>query len=159
MIRDRFCRFMTLGLLGFTVVLIVAGVASAQGGAPPDAAGTAVKLGIAPFADATASGNRTAGVDVARTLQSEVVHSTSLRPRVLAADGATKDAETEPEKAVALGRSQHLDLIFIGTVLEAGSEESSKSDRIPSFKGQSGNVTLHRVKATVTEPDPIWWTG
>lgn len=137
------CVF-TLALLG------IAALASAQTASAPGGAGNPVKLGILPFADATASGNRTAGADVARTMLSEVVHSTSLQPRVLATDGTTRDAEMDPEKAFALGRSQHLDLIFVGTVLEARSEESRKGGWIPSIRGQSGNVTIHRIKATVT---------
>ena len=107
-------------------------------------------LGILPFVDATASGNRTAGTDVARTMLSEVVHSTSLQPRLIVADGSASDADSDPEQAIALGRSHHVDLVFMGTVLEARSDESSKSGWLPTIKGQSGNVNVHRVKATVT---------
>jgi len=140
--RGRICVLFALALFG------TAAVAPAQSAATPD--GTGIKLGILPFVDATASGNRTAGTDVARTMLSEVVHSTSLQPRLIVADGSVRDAELDPEQAVALGRSQHVDLVFMGTVLEARSEESSKSGWLPSIKGQSGNVNVRRVKATVT---------
>jgi hypothetical protein len=137
----------------------IAGGASAQSPAAPRTPENPVKLGILPFADATASGNRTAGTDVARTMLSEVVHSTSMQPRLLAADAAAKEADMDPEKAIALGRSQHLDLIFIGTVLEARSTESNKSGWLPSIKGQSGNVSIHRVKATVTLQGELYDTA
>jgi hypothetical protein len=113
-------------------------------------AGRAIKLGILPFADATASGNRTAGADVARTMLSEVVHSTSLQPRMLVMDGTAKADELDADKAIVLGRDQHVDFVFMGTVLEARTQESNKSGWIPSIKGQSANVNVRRVKATVT---------
>jgi hypothetical protein len=143
--RGPLCRLLTLALVG------LAGVASGQTQTTPRAdAGETIKLGILPFADATASGNRTAGADVGRTLMAEVVHSTRLVPRMLAADGATKADDLDGDKAVAIGREQHVDLVFVGTVLEASAQESNKSGWIPSIKGQSGNVSIRRVKATVT---------
>jgi hypothetical protein len=85
-------------------LLLIASVASAQAIAAPQGGGSALKLCILPFADATASGNRTAVTDVARTMLSEVVHSTSLQPRMLPADDTTRDGDFGPEKAIALGR-------------------------------------------------------
>jgi hypothetical protein len=144
----------TRGCIRSLLMLVVLGIASLAGAQPVSTqnsgdAGHATKLGILPFADATASGNRTAGVDVSRTMLSEVVHSTNLQPRMLAADGAAKPDELDAQKAIALGREQHVDLVFMGTVLEAKTQESNKSGWIPSIKGQSANVTVHRVKATV----------
>jgi hypothetical protein len=133
----RFAR-----LLALAIFAGVATLASAQ-------TESALKIGIFPFADATASGNRTAGTDVGRTMMSEVTHSTTLMPRMLAPEtGSSQDLD--PEKAVAIGRDHHVDLVFMGTVLEAKSEQSNKGGWIPSIGGQSANVNLHRVKATVT---------
>ena len=145
----------TRGAIRSLLVLVVLGIASLAGAQPVSTqksgdTGHALKLGILPFADATASGNNTAGVDVARTMLSEVVHSTNLQPRMIAADAAGKSDELDAQKAIALGREQHIDLVFMGTVLEAKTQESNKSGWIPSIKGQSANVTVHRVKATVT---------
>jgi hypothetical protein len=109
----------------------------------------ALKLGIFPFADATASGNRTAGTDVGRTMMSEVTHSTTLMPRMLAPETGSS-ADLDPEKALAIGRDHHVDLVFLGTVLEAKSEQSTKGGWIPSIGGQSASVNVHHVKATVT---------
>lgn len=144
--RGVVCSLLMLALLG------IPGLAGAQTSSTPKSVDTghAIKLGILPFADATASGNRTAGTDVARTLLSEVVHSTNLQPQMLTPDGTAKPNELDPEKAIALGREQHLDLVFMGTVLEAKTAESNKSGWIPSIKGQQANLNVHRVKATVT---------
>ncbi len=134
-----------LALLG------AAGLASGQTQTPQAAdARSVTKIGIAPFVDATGSGNRAAGADIGRTMQAEVVHTTALVPRLLTLDGSARAEDLDADTAIALGRAQHVDLVFVGTVLEARSEESNKSGWIPSIKGQSGNVHIRRVKATVT---------
>ena len=102
-------------------------------------------VGIAPFIDATASGNRSIGADVARTLQAEIVHATTLVPRVLEDVAAPVDAE----KVIAAGRAQHLDRVFVGTVLEAKTEQSNKRGWLPAIKGQSATLDVHHMKATV----------
>lgn len=132
-------------------VLAVASLAAGQTVAvPPHDGDQAITIGIFPFADATASGNRTAGTDVGRTMASELVHATTLVPRMLAADGAARTDDLDGEKAVAIGREQKVDLVFVGTVLDARTQESSRSGWIPSIKGQSGSVSVRRIKATVT---------
>jgi hypothetical protein len=133
-----------------TFLLIMLGIASLAAGQSPAAGDKAIKVGIFPFADATASGNRSVGADVGRTMASEITHSTTLMPRMLAADGSIKAEDLDGEKAVAIGREQKVDQVFVGTVLEARTEESNKSGWIPSIKGQSANVSVRRVKATVT---------
>lgn len=133
-----------------TFLLIMLGIASLATGQSPAVGDKAIKVGIFPFADATASGNRSVGADVGRTMASEITHSTTLMPRMLAADGSIKAEDLDGEKAVAIGREQKVDQVFVGTVLEARTEESNKSGWIPSIKGQSGSVSVHRVKATVT---------
>jgi hypothetical protein len=109
-----------------------------------------LKLGILPFADATASGNQAAGADVARTMLAEVVHSTEMQPRILVPEGAARVDALDSDSAIALGRAQHLDLVFMGTVLDAKTEESNKGGWIPSIKGQSAKVNVRRVNAAVT---------
>jgi hypothetical protein len=136
------------------LLLIMLGFASLAVGqtpaSPSVAIDKAIKVGIFPFVDATASGNRGVGADVGRTMASEVTHSTTLIPRMLAADGSIKPEDLDGERAVAIGREQKVDQVFVGTVLEARTEESNKSGWIPSIKGQSANVSVRRVKATVT---------
>lgn len=140
------CSLTILALLG------IPGLARAQASSTTANVDTGhvIKLGILPFVDATASGNRTAGTDVGRTLLSEVLHSTNMQPQMLVPDGAAKPEQLDLEKAIALGREQHVDLLFIGTVLEAKIVESNKSGWLPSIKGQQANLNVHRVKATVT---------
>jgi hypothetical protein len=116
---------------------------------PPPLRDKAIKIGIFPFADATASGNRSVGADVGRTMASEFTHSTTLMPRILG-DSSTRAEDLDGEKAIAIGREQNVDLVFMGTVLDAKTQESNKSGWLPSIKGQSGSVSLRRVKATVT---------
>jgi len=144
----------TRGIICSLLVLAVLGIprpAGAQASSTPPSADTghAIKLGILPFADATASGNRTAGTDVGRSLLAEVLHSTNMQPKMLATDEAAKPDELDPEKAIALGREQHVDLVFMGTVLEAKIAESNKSGWMPSIKGQQASLNVHRIKATV----------
>jgi hypothetical protein len=126
------------------LALLVFGVVSVAG-APAQR-----KLGIVPFVDATASGNQAAGADVARTMLAEVVHSTDLQPRILVLEEGTKVDALDSDSAIALGRAQHLDLVFMGTVLDARTEESNKGGSIPSIRGQSATVNVRRVKAAVT---------
>jgi hypothetical protein len=123
-------------------MLGVAGPAAGQSESP-------IKVGIFPFADATASGNRSVGSDVGRTMMSEFTHSTALIARLLVPDGAMNAEDLDGERAVAIGREQHLDLVFVGTVLEAKTEDSSKRGWLPSIKGQSANIDIRRVKARV----------
>jgi hypothetical protein len=132
------------------MILLCAVLGPSRTAGAQESASNGSRIGILPFIDATASGNRAAGSDVARTMLAEVVHSTTLQPRLLAADERSRATDGDPEKAIALGRTEHLDLIFVGTVLDARSEESNRSGRIPAFKGQSGSISIHRVKATVT---------
>jgi hypothetical protein len=144
MTTHELARSSAIASLCAAAILITTGLTSAQTGgaaAPP-------KVGIAPFTDATASGNRSIGADVARTLQAELVHSSSLVPRVLE-NAAASNAAIDADKAVELGRAQHVDLVFVGTVLEARTEQSNKRGWLPSIKGQSAALDVHHMKAIV----------
>ncbi len=134
MIPDTRRRRLSLAAL-LVIALLTSGAAQAQ-----------TKVGIAPFTDATASGNRSIGADVARTLQAEMVHASSLVPRVLEDVAAPVDAD----RVIAAGRAQHVDRVFVGTVLEARTEQSNKRGWLPSIKGQSATLDVHHMKATVT---------
>jgi hypothetical protein len=112
--------------------------------------GSALKVGILPFVDATASGNRAVGADVGRTMQAEIVHSTSMLPRMLTLEGSMRPEDLDPEKAVDAGRKAKVDVVFVGTVLDATSEESNKGGFIPFIKGQAGQVQVRSIKASVT---------
>jgi len=132
-----------------TLIVVAAAALAAAQTTAPQAGEKAVTVGILPFSDATASGNRSVGADIGRTMHAEMVHTTSLMPRLLTVEGSRGES-LDGDQAMALGREQRVDLVFLGTVLEARSEESTKSGWLPSIKGQSGSVRLRRVKATVT---------
>ena len=57
---------------------------------------------------------------------------------------------TLEEKAAQLGKDAHVDIVLLGTVLEATSEESSKSGWTPSIAGQSVGGNVRRAKGKVT---------
>lgn len=142
LVRRRW--ILALTMFGAAAVPAVQTMKAAQSGSAP-----AVKVGILPFVDATGSGNRSVGADVGRTMQAEMVHATNLLPRVLTLDGTSRAEELDGEKAVEIGRSQKVDVVFLGTVLDARSDESNRNAWLPSIKGQSGNVQVRSIKATV----------
>ena len=143
MTTHSLARSLTIASL-FASALLISSPARAQNAG----AAAALKVGIVPFTDATASGNRSIGADVARTLQAEMVHSSNLVPRLLESAGSSAGA-IDADKAVELGRAQHVDLVFVGTVLEAKTEQSNKRGWLPSIKGQSAALDVHHMKATV----------
>jgi outer membrane protein OmpA-like peptidoglycan-associated protein len=53
-------------------------------------------------------------------------------------------------KAIAIGRAQGVDVVVVGTVLEASSSQSSKSANLPSFGGINIGGHGSSTKATVT---------
>jgi hypothetical protein len=114
------------------------------------------KVGILPFADATASGNTQVGLAVGRAVQSEFTHSTNLLARVIALDGSMKPESLDGEKAVQLGRSEGVDLIVMGTVLDAAAEESRRGGWSPRVMGQGGSGHIRSVKAKVTLQGDIY---
>jgi hypothetical protein len=111
---------------------------------------TAPTVGVLPFADATASGGATLGESLSRTTQAEIVHSTKLEGRVIPLPAGMRPDQLDGAKIVALGRDNHVDLILLGTVLDALAEESSHHGSGPSFFGQTLGAGLHSTKATVT---------
>ena len=108
-----------------------------------------IKVGVLPFVDATGTGGVEAGPALSRLVQAEIVHSTELLGRVLSLDtGRPEDVDVE--KAAQLGKDAHVDLVLLGTVLEASSEESNKSGWTPSIAGQSVGGSVRRAKGKVT---------
>jgi len=135
--------------VAFTVwMAAVLCVALAPGAAFAQADKPQVKVGVLPFVDATGTGNAGTGAALGRLVQAEIVHSTELLGRVLPADG-TNPEDIDVEKAAAIGKGHNVDLVLIGTVLEAKSESSSKGANTGRLFGQSVGATMHKSKATV----------
>ena len=87
------------------------------------------------------------GATIGRLVQAEIVHSTELLGRVLQADGNPEDIDVE--KAAGIGQARNVDLVLIGTVLEAKSEHSSKGANTGRIFGQSVGANVNKSKATV----------
>jgi len=132
------------------VAIFALGLTVAAHGAPAgQASGYQFKVGVLPFVDNTGAGGDV-GPALSRAVQAEFAHSTNMEGRVVSPDASTNLTDVDAEKAVALGRAQNVDVIIIGTVLEANSERASKGGSGPSFGGFSLGGSASTVKATVT---------
>jgi hypothetical protein len=108
------------------------------------------KVGVLPFVDNTGSGGSDTGTALGRAVQAEIAHSTDLMGRVLNLDENTKPEDVDGEKAVAIARERKVDVVLVGTVLEANTEESDKSASGPSIFGQSLGGSARAMKAIVS---------
>jgi hypothetical protein len=107
------------------------------------------KVGVLPFVDNTGSGGEDLGVALGRAVQAEIAHSTELVGRVLKLDEGTNPEDIDGEKAVEIARARKVDVVLVGTVLDANSEESDKSVSGPSIFGQHVSGSTRSVKAVV----------
>jgi outer membrane protein OmpA-like peptidoglycan-associated protein len=141
--RNNFSIF-RLALLVFAGLIAVSlpGLIRAQN--------NAFRIGVLPFADNTGSGGGDVAGSVSRAVQAEIVHSTQLQGRVLKLDEGLDPNNLDSDKAIAMGRAQNVDVVIIGTVLEANSDQSTASTRGPSIGGFSLGGNKQTIKATVT---------
>jgi hypothetical protein len=112
--------------------------------------GQTIKVGILPYADATAAGQAGIGDSLSRLTQAEIVHSTQMEGRALQITSGLTPQQLDSEKIVALGKEQNVDMVVMGTVLDAHADESAQNTSPRSIFGQSINANLHSYKATVT---------
>jgi outer membrane protein OmpA-like peptidoglycan-associated protein len=135
-----------------TLSIIVASIAlsSLFAPLPAKAQGGQFKVGVLPFTDNTGSSAADVADSVSRAVQAEMVHSTQLMGRVLTLDPGANHSNIDAGMAIMTGRAQGVDVVVIGTVLEATSEQSSKSANLPSFGGISIGGNKVSIKATVT---------
>jgi hypothetical protein len=126
-----------------TLFFLLSMAAGALGAAAPT-------IGVLPFGDATASGGATLGESLSRATQAEIVHSTQLEGRVILLPAGQRPDQLDSQAIVALGRDNHVDLILLGTVLDAHADDASHSGSGPSIFGQSIGAGLHSTKAEVT---------
>jgi hypothetical protein len=116
----------------------------------PTAAGGPLTIGMLPFLDNTGSGGQDLSLALSRAVQAEIAQSTHLQGRVLQLDSGTNIAAIDANAAVAIGQTQNVRVILVGTVLAATSEQSSKSASVPSIGGFHIGGNANSVKATVT---------
>ncbi len=112
------------------------------------------KIGILPFDDAAGVGPEL-GRQVAMFIRSELLKSKKLMPKFITyAPEEGEEGETpgllDVEKAIALGRDNEVDLVLIGTILEAEAESSDSRIGGISFSKGSVGTSLRKVKATIT---------
>jgi hypothetical protein len=140
---------MKKSLLLFALILIVSTALSAQEKKSLAGFKYQFKVGVLPFMDATGGGEDT-GVVVGRAVQAELAHSTNLMGRVLKLKEGMSAEDVDPEKAIELAKERRVDVVIIGTIIEASSEESERNLNGPSIFGQSGGLASRSMKATVT---------
>lgn len=108
------------------------------------------KIGVLPYADATASGQANIGDSLSRLTQAEIVHSTQLEGRALQITNGLSPQQLDSENIIALGKEQNVDVVVMGTVLDAHAEESAQNTSPRTIFGQSLSANVHSYKATVT---------
>lgn len=113
-------------------------------------AAQSIKVGVLPYSDATASGGSAIGDARSRLTQAEIVHSTQLQGRVVTLPADLKPEQLDGKNIVELGKANSVDLIVMGTVLEAHTAESTQNGIGHSIFGQTVGGGLHSAKATVT---------
>jgi len=123
------------------------------------AQGSQFKIGVLPFADNTGSNSGDVAGDVSRAVQAEIAHSTQLMGVVLTLDSGLSPNNLDPAKAVAIGQARGVDVVLIGTIVEADSQQSSNSANLPSFGGISLGGNKQSVKATVTLQADLYSTS
>jgi len=114
-------------------------------------------VGVLPFADNTGSGQDVSG-PVSRAVQTEIVHSTKLNGRVLTLPDGADVNNLDAQQALTIGRAQGVDVVVVGTVLEATATQSSSSASLPSFGGISLGGSKNSVKAEVTLQADVYST-
>lgn len=136
----------------FVISATLSMICGAMSGAAPNA----VRIGILPYSDATASGGSTIGDTLSRLTQAEIVHSTQMEGRVVPLPADLNPDQLYGKRVVELGKASNVDLIVLGTLLDAHSEESSQSSTPHSFFGQSITANLHSIRATVTIQEDVY---
>ena len=135
---------MKLSLAVFVIGMLAVTLSPLRAGA------RAIKVGVLPYSDATASAGSTTGDTLSRLTQAEIVHSTQMEGRVVVLPADLKPEQLDSKKIVELGKANNVDLIVMGTLLEAHSEESTQNGMGHAIFGQMVGGGLHSAKATVT---------
>ena len=134
---------------GASVLLFASTIFAMAVSLSPAVAAAQFTVGVLPFADNTGSGEDISS-SVSRAVQAEIVHSTKLNGRVLTLSSDASPNNLDGQQAVTIGRAQGVDVVVVGTVLEATSSQSSSSSSLPSFGGISLGGSKQSIKAQVT---------
>ena len=123
------------------------------------AQGSQLKVGILPVADNTGSNSGDVADSVSHAVQTQMVQSTKLMGVVLMLDSGLSPNGLDPGKAISIGQAQGVDVVLIGTIVEADSQQSSSSANLPPFGGISLGGSKTNVKATVTLQADLYSTS
>lgn len=123
------------------------------------AQGEQFRIGVLPFVDNTGTNAANLANSVSQAVQAEIVHTTQLQGRVLTLDPGANPSSVDAPKAVSIGQGQNVDVVVMGTVLEAHAESSSSSANLPSIRGFSLGGNKQTMKATVTLQADLYSTS
>ena len=108
------------------------------------------KIGLLPFVDNTGSGGQDLSAALSRAVQAEIAHSSQLQGRAIALDNGVNPTSIDATKAVQIGQAQNVDVVMLGTVIEATSQQASKAINGPSIGGFHVGGSAQEIKAVVT---------
>ncbi|MGA7966827.1 MAG: OmpA family protein [Gammaproteobacteria bacterium] len=108
------------------------------------------EIGVLPFVDTTNSGGQGFPMALAREVAAQIAKSQGMKARVLPLGNGVSPADVTPTQAVKIGRTQGVDAVLLGTVLEASAKQSSQQSGDFSIGGFSVGGSVHSVKANVT---------
>lgn len=134
-----------VGMLALAVVVAVCLAVPAIAQTAP-----AVRVAVVPLVDATGAGSRTAGIAASQRMIDEL--SASGRAVGVAVDAAavSTSAAMDQESAVALGKQKNATFVFVGTVREATTKESTRGGWLPKIKDNSVHLTVRSIEAKTT---------
>lgn len=116
------------------------------------------KVGVLPFVDNTGTGSSETGAEIGRAVQAELAHSTDLEGRVLKLDDGVNAEDVDEEKAVEMGRAHKVDVVIVGTVVEATTDSSDHNVSGPSIFGQSVGGNKHSEHSVITLQGDLYST-
>ncbi|HEY7792030.1 MAG TPA: CsgG/HfaB family protein [Vicinamibacterales bacterium] len=138
-----------MGAAVLAVVMFGGGAAARQQASPLSSFKYQYKIGVLPFVDDTGSGGEDLAAALSRAVQAELAHATDLQGRVLRLEPGTDPSSVDADHAVTIGRAQNVDVVVLGTVLSASSDESDHTVSGPTFGGIHLGGSSHSVKAEV----------
>lgn len=106
-------------------------------------------IGVLPFADKSGSGVQDLPSTVAREVAAQLALTPGLEAHVIQLASDVSPSDLTPAKAVEIARTEGVDAVFVGTLVQASSKQSDRNlGRFSSGKfGIGGNV--HSMTATV----------
>ena len=128
-------------------LLIVALAVTPALGAHAQGGGESPRIGILPWVDGTGAGSRTAGAAAAQRMIDELANTAQLTGVAIDASGIPTSGAIDQARAIALGKEHNAAYVFVGTVVEATTKESSRGGWLPKIKDNQVHVTVRSIEA------------